>query len=765
MKKTISLMLVLVLLLGLFPVSVFAEGTPDISLAVSATTVGEGEEVTVTVNLENKIEALSFAEWFVYFDSALFERVSYTDGTAIPQTAISKKTSDLNPKNTEDQKYGDTFKKISISTFSLSDVSAEPGVVGTITFRALKSTTENEPAIFSIYTDMCQDQKYQDVVVSAPETPVKVSVTAKPIAVTGIELNQSILNLKVGESTTLTAAVSPENAADKTVTWSSSKTEIATVVDGQVTAVAAGTAVITAKAGDFSATCYVAVTKKEEEAGEYTVEMGKDTQVIAGETVSVPVTVGHTAEVKTYNAFDLSFSYDPTALELCSTELDGLTVTAETGTVRVQGYGADREVGSTPFELKFKAVGAGSASVTLTGAKVDISDHAIGQDAPDAKISRATTNIQVTGYPVTLPENFSGAAVAVPEKDYTFSIPDDYYDYKVTATVDGVMVTCLDNGDGTYTVPGTEVTGALIVSMERTGKTFTVTLATDLTGEQTAQYMTAYTATLNRKKGYAYQVSICIAGEPYTGFAVVNDQYIIPGEDITGDVVFTVEKTVIPVSEYTVQFEGTGAGDAVGANTVPAGSDYTFTVNKDEAYRYEITAVMGTEQTVTEITEADGQYTISNVTGNLVITVEKTAEFQVEVGKYVELDGKTVFLITVTGSEEQKKAYTYDGNAMFYSEVYQAWCYLTIEDGQFTQEDARAKIAMTETTFISLAPTTDVNMSGLKDINDAQLVYDIYNGKYEDFTAVSMQKFLNADVNGDKTVNVTDAAAVVAAIR
>ncbi|NLL22396.1 MAG: hypothetical protein GX260_01260 [Tissierellia bacterium] len=56
-------------------------------------------------------------------------------------------------------------------------------------------------------------------------------------------------------------------------------------------------------------------------------------------------------------------------------------------------------------------------------------------------------------------------------------------------------------------------------------------------------------------------------------------------------------------------------------------------------------------------------------------------------------------------------------------------------------------------------------MSGLVDINDAQLVYDIYNGKYQDFTVVVMQKFLYADVNADKIVNVTDAAAVVAAIQ
>ena len=54
-----------------------------------------------------------------------------------------------------------------------------------------------------------------------------------------------------------------------------------------------------------------------------------------------------------------------------------------------------------------------------------------------------------------------------------------------------------------------------------------------------------------------------------------------------------------------------------------------------------------------------------------------------------------------------------------------------------------------------------MNRSNLVDINDAQLVYDMYNAKYSDFDNVSMRKFLEADVNGSKTVTVEDATAVV----
>lgn len=94
----------------------------------------------------------------------------------------------------------------------------------------------------------------------------RVSVMKKVIAVTGITLNKTSLTLKEGESETLTATVSPSDATDKTVTWTSSNTAVATVSNGKVTAKAVGTATITAKAGDKTATCTVTVISSGPEA-------------------------------------------------------------------------------------------------------------------------------------------------------------------------------------------------------------------------------------------------------------------------------------------------------------------------------------------------------------------------------------------------------------------------------------------------------------------------------------------------------------------
>ena len=82
---------------------------------------------------------------------------------------------------------------------------------------------------------------------------------AQTVAIESVTLNKTELTLNVGDEETLTATVAPDDATDKTVTWSSDNTAVATVANGKVTAVSAGTATITAKAGGKSATCAVTV--------------------------------------------------------------------------------------------------------------------------------------------------------------------------------------------------------------------------------------------------------------------------------------------------------------------------------------------------------------------------------------------------------------------------------------------------------------------------------------------------------------------------
>lgn len=123
------------------------------------------------------------------------------------------------------------------------------------------------------------------------------------VDVTGVSLNKTSTTLTVGKTVTLTATVAPDDATDKSVTWSSSNTAVATVADGVVTAVAAGTATITVTTTDGSktATCEVTVTdpatKYDLTVGEsahgtvtFTVDGATATQAKKDDVVTVSVT-------------------------------------------------------------------------------------------------------------------------------------------------------------------------------------------------------------------------------------------------------------------------------------------------------------------------------------------------------------------------------------------------------------------------------------------------------------------------------------------
>ena len=506
----------------------------------------------------------------------------------------------------------------------------------------------------------------------------------------------------------------------------------------------------------------------------YTVSLGADKQVASGQIVEIPVTIGNNDGKTTYNAYDMTFSFEPAILKLNmeATSTEGYRVIPGSGTVRIVRYGKAAELGDA-LTLSFVAAGQGKSDVKVTEACVDTNANAIEFDAPAAAILDDTAVITVSGYTVSLSDDFTrtdaeGSVIAA-GGNLTFVPKDPNYNYTVTVTVGGKTVTPTIGADGTYTVPN--VNGNVVVTSSKTAKTFNVTLGDDTTGEATATYMKDYTFKLTPATGYTYNMAVTIGGKAYTGFkAQVNDDgtttYTIPGADVTGDIVISSNKQVKQPATFTVIFDGTGAGDATGESSVKENTTYTFTVDKKDGFKYTFSATMG-GKTVTVTEGADNTYTIAKVTGDLVITIEKksTLTMEVAVSEYVQMDNKTVFLVTVTGTPEEGKAFAYGDNVMYkttaYGENVYSWLVIVDKGEAFTVATAEANIIKASATAEEVKQSYDVNETGVVDINDAQLTYDIYSGKYTDFEKVSVRKFLRADVNLDKAVNSTDAVAVV----
>jgi hypothetical protein len=130
---------------------------------------------------------------------------------------------------------------------------------------------------------------------AAPLT-ITLAACESPIAtvpVTGVSLNTNSLPLNFGAAQSLTATVSPGNATNKAVTWSSSDTGIATVDKGAVTAIGQGIATITVTTedGGKTAACVVIVSTSQSGANEIAAELAAYLQSLPANTAATPHTV------------------------------------------------------------------------------------------------------------------------------------------------------------------------------------------------------------------------------------------------------------------------------------------------------------------------------------------------------------------------------------------------------------------------------------------------------------------------------------------
>ena len=225
-------------------------------------------------------------------------------------------------------------------------------------------------------------------------TQCEVTVTKEVIEVEGITLSQTSLLLGEGATATLTATVTPENATDKTVTWSSSDESVATVSgDGLVTGVKEGKAVVTATAGEKNAQCEVTVQKGVVEVTEITLSQTNLT-LTEGETAALTATVLPT------DATDKTVTWISSNPSVATVSDAGLVTAVLEGTTTITASAGGKTAQCTvTVEKAFIAV----TEVTLSQSSLILDEGATAQliatvlptDATDKTVTWSSSNPSV----------------------------------------------------------------------------------------------------------------------------------------------------------------------------------------------------------------------------------------------------------------------------------------------------------------------------------------------------------------------------------
>ena len=495
------------------------------------------------------------------------------------------------------------------------------------------------------------------------EKTVNVYYNDKVISVTGVLLDESNITLDVGGSKTLAATVTPENATNKKVRWTSDNETVATVSeDGVVTAVAGGTAVITATTHDglFTATCTVTVNAPDAPPS-ITTDTLPDGKV--GEAYSQTLTATGTAPITwsidgglpaglSLNADTGEISGTPTAdgtakftvkatnsagsnTKELSITITKAAPTEHTVTVTTEGGGTAsaspaKAAAGTEITLTatpntgyhFKEWQVISGNVTIKDDKFLMPDSNVEvkaifeEDAPPAPTDPAKPSISVTG---TYTYNGSAHTATVNGYDpttmnITGNTATDAGDYTVSVTsktkwADGstdAVTAAWSIGKATQEAPD----GLIGVAPTTVGGSDGKITGVDATMEYRAESETIYTACTG------IEIENLPAGNYFVRYAEDHNHFASTDAEVT-----VGEGT--PLADCTITFNGNGGSGSMGPVIVKAETNYIlpacgFTAPADQEFK--AWQIGGTEYKVGDSYTVRGDTEIKALWENSVIT-------------------------------------------------------------------------------------------------------------------------------------------------
>ena len=223
----------------------------------------------------------------------------------------------------------------------------------------------------------------------------------EPVAVTSVSLEPETLTLSQGESAILTATVLPEDATDKSITWTSDDETVATVdATGTVTAVAEGTATITVTTtdGSFTATCAVTVMAEYIPVASITVDPESHTMM---ETEVITLT----ATVLPEDATDPTVTWTSSDDAVASVSDSGVVTALAAGTATITATSGNQtascELTVTPLYIPVESVTLSPSEITLTpGSSMYLTATVYPENATNQELTWDSDNIAIVrAYP------------------------------------------------------------------------------------------------------------------------------------------------------------------------------------------------------------------------------------------------------------------------------------------------------------------------------------------------------------------------------
>lgn len=493
---------------------------------------------TVYVRFQISVTSSTSSNRDIQFDDIVITRESLSNtavtGVTLPETAevsqgsTTTLTATVAPSDATNKNVTWSSSNISVATVD------EDGVVTGILQGTATITVTTEDGSF---TDECE-----------------VTVTA-PVAVTGVTLNLNTASVAEGKTVTLTATVAPANAANKNVTWSTSDPSIATVSNGVVTGVAAGTATITVTTADggHTATCTVTVTEaKGTAAHPYTVA-----EALAAEPATGVYVQGYISEIT-----EVSTSYGNATYTL-SDGTNTMTIYRGKYLNNVAFTSADQ------IEVYDKVVVYGTLSAYNSVNQLAQGNYLISQT------HRLANTITVTG------QVESGTAAE--GTAFTLNRENNEDELTLTATAtNGTVAFAIDTDNTTLSSSDYDFDdGYLVVSGTTSGYVYITASA-----EGNVDYYDGTTTIIVTVEGIKSDPTIIVQDESVTyGNTFTVDNTMIEGGDITvtssNTSVATVEGLVItPIAVGTTTIT---VSTAANANYNAGSETFTLTVTEPSA--------------------------------------------------------------------------------------------------------------------------------------------------------------------------------------